>query len=508
MSSAAKVGAFMLLVLVILAGFILKIEDISWGHGRTRVVRARFPSVAGLDEKSRVRVAGVPKGKVTKIELTPDGQALVTLELDGDVRLHQGATAQIANLGMLGEKYVELDPGNPKGPLMTDAQQQSTVLRGSDTPSIDDVTSQVSAIATDVKAITASLRQSLGGPTGEKRIEDILDNVHEITAQVRLLIAANEMNVNATASNLKAITDNLRVEIPKIAANLDRVASQLGGTVGDNREDVRAIVENLRGLSSDLRVTAQNLNGITEKVNDGQGTVGKLINSPEAHDKLVSTLESIETGVGDVKNMLNRANRIQMAVGLKGEYQAGEESDDPLALSRGGRSALQVQLVPNPQKNRFLNLEIADDWRGHRTEKITEVTVTNPDTGQSVTTVTHQQKAERDFVFSAQAGWQLNHFGIRLGLFDSTGGVGADYRVNDRLRVTGEAFDFGLKTGDNPHLRMYGEYILRREQPNFPQVFLSTGVDDPLNVNAFTLGGGIRWSDDDLKYLMGSVPFK
>jgi phospholipid/cholesterol/gamma-HCH transport system substrate-binding protein len=93
-----------------------------------------------------------------------------------------------------------------------------------------------------------------------------------------------------------------------------------------------------------------------------------------------------------------------------------------------------------------------------------------------------------------------------VGLFDSTGGVGADYRLNDRLVVTGEAFDFGQRRDDNPHLRVYGEYTIRREQPRTPRLFVTTGVDNALNDTAFLFGGGLRWRDEDLKYLLGSIP--
>ena len=92
--------------------------------------------------------------------------------------------------------------------------------------------------------------------------------------------------------------------------------------------------------------------------------------------------------------------------------------------------------------------------------------------------------------------------------FESTGGIGADYKVNDRVQVTGEAYDFGKARDPNPHLRVVGEYIFRKQKPNFPQLFVSTGVDNPLNDTGFILGGGIRWSDTDLKYLLGSVPLK
>jgi len=127
-------------------------------------------------------------------------------------------------------------------------------------------------------------------------------------------------------------------------------------------------------------------------------------------------------------------------------------------------------------------------------------------TGASSTVVTHHIKYERDFLISAQAGWQLSQFAVRLGLIDTTGGVGVDYSPNRRIRLTGEAFDFGKKRDEKAHLRMQGEYIVRRETQRTPALFVTAGVDNPLNDTAFTFGGGIRWRDDDLKYLLSSLP--
>src|ERR1700759_666059 len=157
MSSAAKVGIFMLIVLAILGFFILRIEDVKWNEAAsTKKINVVFDSVAGLDNKSPVRVAGVRVGKVDQIKLRPDGRAQVTLSVEKDVQLHSDASAKVSNLGLLGEKYVELDPGSNGTPLLSD--QQAITLRGSQPASIDDVTNQISAIAGDVKAITASLR--------------------------------------------------------------------------------------------------------------------------------------------------------------------------------------------------------------------------------------------------------------------------------------------------------------------------------------------------------------
>ena len=59
MSSAAKVGIFMLVILVVLGYFILKIEDVNLHRRGVREISATFDSAAGLNKKGDVRVAGV-----------------------------------------------------------------------------------------------------------------------------------------------------------------------------------------------------------------------------------------------------------------------------------------------------------------------------------------------------------------------------------------------------------------------------------------------------------------
>ncbi|HEX2835978.1 MAG TPA: MlaD family protein [Thermoanaerobaculia bacterium] len=512
MTSAAKVGVVVLIALVVLGYFVIRIEDINLSRSRTtREVKAIFDDVAGLDKESAVRIAGVRKGHVKNIRVLPDGRAEVTLEVDDDVPLHQNAQAKVANLGLLGEKYVELDPGSPNAPLLIG--NGTVTLQGTQPASFDQVTDQVAAIATDVKAITESLRAVLAGPNGQQRLEAIVANVEGITSDVRALIAANRSNVDATLENTRAITAHLRSEIPQLADAIERVANQMSGTVGENREDVREVVQNLRGLSADLRVTADNLNDITGKTRSGEGTIGKLFYSDEAHNKLTSALSSVESGVNSLKETLGRANRIQMDLGIKADYYAGLSDSRTIngvetEFGKGNsRSSVGLRLVPNPDINRFYNVELSDDPRGKRRDKVNVETRTNPATGQSETIVTETSRYERDFLISGQVGWQLDpSLAVRLGLFDNTGGIGADYRINDRIKVTGEAFDFGQRRDDNPHIRLFGEYTIRQEKPRTPRLFITGGVDNALNDTAVTFGGGVRWRDEDLKYLLGSIP--
>lgn len=511
MTSAAKVGIVMLIALAVLGYFIVKIEDIDLGRSKTtRQVKAVFDDVAGLDDESAVRIAGVRKGHVTDIKVLPDGRAEVTMEVDDDIPLHANSSAEVANLGLLGEKYVELNPGTPNTPRI--AAGTVPTLQGSQPATIDEVTTQVSQIADDMKAITASLRKVMTGPVGEQRLEDIVESVNAITREVRALISANRSNVDATLANTRVITAHLRDEIPRLADSIDRMAAQIGGTVGENRGDVRHVVENLRGLSSDLRVTADNLNSITGKMKSGEGTVGKLLYSDEAHERLTSALTSVEGGVNELRNTLGRAGRMQLELGIRSDYLAGLSGTGEVGgvnpeFGGDSRSVVGLRLTPNPEINRFYNVELSDDPRGKRRDKLSVDTRTNVTTGEQETIITRNTRFDRDFLISGQVGWVLDPaLAVRIGLFDSTGGIGADYRYNDRITVTGEAFDFGQKRDDNPHIRLFGQYAIRKESPRLPRLFITTGVDNALNDTAFMLGGGVRWNDEDLKYLLGSIP--
>lgn len=503
MSAAAKVGIFMLVILGILAFLILRIEDIPIGaDSGVQTIDVLFDSVAGLDEKSAVRVAGVRVGKVSDIALRPDGRAVVTLEVSDDIELRDGATARVANLGLLGEKYIELIPGPLDAPVISSAELE---LDGSTSASVDTVTDQVAAIADDLKAITESIRSTTAGPEGEQRLDEIVENIRQLTGSLRELVDANRVNVTATAANLRAITDDLRVELPKIAATVERAASAIEGTVTENREDVRSLVTSLRDLSDDLKTTSENLGAVTTQVRSGEGTVGKLLYSDEAHERLTGALGSVESGVNELRETLGRINQVELRLGIEGEYYAGIDDRVDDELGGNSRTAVTADLWPDPEKNRFYHLALASTPFGDKDVKVIEET-TRLEDGTEEVIVVREEKYERDYLISAQAGWEFDELSVRLGLFENTGGIGADYDWNERLRITAEAFDFGGYRNDDPRLRLFGRYLLSSEKETMPQIFLTAGVDNPLNDTAFIFGGGIRWTDEELKYLLGSIP--
>jgi phospholipid/cholesterol/gamma-HCH transport system substrate-binding protein len=488
MSPTARVGVFMFIALVIVGIFIIKIEEIPIGAkgGRVRI-QAVFPSVAGLDEKSPVRVAGVRVGLVESIELQ-GAHALVTLAIEPGVVLHRGARAEVASLGMLGDKYIELYPGDLTGPLLP----PGTVLDGNSPTSFDQVLGSVDAIAADIKAVTASLRQSLGGDAGQQRLDEIIENIRQLSADIRAMVADNRADVDGTIDNFKAFSQTLRDELPRIADKLNNLANRVDEVVTENRGNLSDSMANIKELSEKLKVAADNINVISGKIARGEGTIGKLVNDEETVDNLNSTLKSVESGVESLKNTIGRFERFRLDVNMRSEALPGLDDD------HSTRTAVGIDLHTTP--TRFFRLELVDSPWG-RTRKVTEnVTTIYGDGRREVTTIERQKTTDTSTV-NAQVGFDLSIATVRAGLFESKGGVGVDKALlNKRLKLTLEAYDWG-RTTKPPHVRFEGRYFVTRN------LFAYAGWDDPRwsQRSSILLGGGLTWQDDDLKYLLGTA---
>jgi phospholipid/cholesterol/gamma-HCH transport system substrate-binding protein len=476
MTQVAKVGAFFLIGLVLVGFLILKIQDIHLGRSKgTGTVDVHFKDVAGLDDKSAVRIAGVRVGKVSGVRLLPDGTAVVHLVLDQDVELHEGALGQIRSLGLLGDKYVELTPGNTQKPQLPDGVK----LEGASAAGFEDLQKLANEIANDMKSVSAALAASLGGAQGTQKIDKIVDNVGELAVALRELVESNRQNVDLTVMNLREFSASLRETLARVDRMLD-----------ENRPGVKQTVANADEVASKLKTTADNLNAITDKLNTGKGTIGKLINDDETHRNLNDALQSVKSGVDSLNTTLSRVNRIQLDLGFRAEFL------------KGGYSKQAFTLEATPRENKFYRLEVVALPRGKRTNQIETTTTTLPD-GTASTITRNTETFSDTFGLSLQLGYRLKDTIVRAGLIESRGGLAIDQLLwNDRIQVTGEAWDFGKFHSGNGQVKVFGRWNAT------PNLYVQTGFEDVLNSNnrSILVGAGIRWKDEDIKSLFGLAP--
>jgi phospholipid/cholesterol/gamma-HCH transport system substrate-binding protein len=477
MSTAAKVGAFFLLALALTGILIWNIEDLQLGRKLGKTVSVQFDDVAGLKEKADVRVAGVQVGRVGKIRLV-GGRAVVDLELEKGVELHQGAGADIATLGMLGDNYVELLPGSPAAPKLP----EGTVLKGREGVSLDSVSRLARDIEVDLRDVTGNLTKSLGGARGQERIETVVDNMVKLSNALRQLVETNRAGIDATTNNFREFSANMTTLVERI----DRLVVANQGNVSDT-------LANAKDLSAKLQATVDNMNAISGKIKSGQGSVGQLVNNDETTKNLNDALVAVKEGVNSATAALTQVKKLNFDLGLREEY---------LAASGKGKGYLTLDIQPEG-KPRFYRFELASQPLGFRTNTTDIVKTTYPDGHTEITrTDTTSYNGNRPAI-SAEVGYRIGNWVGRAGLIESTGGAAIDYlALKDRLRFSAEMFDFA-RENYNPHGKLTARYYFS------PSVFITGGWDDFLNTksnqDSVFVGAGVRWGDDAVKYLAGTA---
>ena len=104
------VGIFVLIGVLALGWLSVKLGRVEFLGGSGYQVTADFPSVGGLKAGSSVEIAGVEIGRVEGITLA-DYQARVRIRIRSDVKLQEDSIASIKTKGLIGEKYIRINPG-------------------------------------------------------------------------------------------------------------------------------------------------------------------------------------------------------------------------------------------------------------------------------------------------------------------------------------------------------------------------------------------------------------
>ncbi len=167
-----KVGLFVFLGLVVLVWFVLLIGDFKLMRVGYRI-NVAFGFANGIKVGAPVRIAGVDKGEVKEIALShdADNKPLITISawIDGDAKVPSDSRAWVNTLGLLGEKYLEIIPGEAYGTPLP----EGGLLRGEDPTSVQEVTDLTKDIALQAKDTLASLQDVLGS------LDAVLGDVQE-----------------------------------------------------------------------------------------------------------------------------------------------------------------------------------------------------------------------------------------------------------------------------------------------------------------------------------------
>jgi phospholipid/cholesterol/gamma-HCH transport system substrate-binding protein len=122
------VGIFVIFGLIFVGYMTVKLGKVDfWGNNSYSLV-AKFTTVTGLRIGSPVNILGIDVGRVEKITMDQANQkAVVEIKIKKDIKIYDDAIAAIKTEGMIGDKYLDIDPGGsgtilgPSG-VITDTQ--------------------------------------------------------------------------------------------------------------------------------------------------------------------------------------------------------------------------------------------------------------------------------------------------------------------------------------------------------------------------------------------------
>jgi len=112
------VGIFVVFGLLCIAYMSVKLGHVSLLGDNSYSVFARFTSISGLRVGNPVNMLGLEIGRVERLSMDQaDQKAIVEMRVKKDVKIYDDAIASIKTEGLIGDKYVSIDPGGAGTPL-------------------------------------------------------------------------------------------------------------------------------------------------------------------------------------------------------------------------------------------------------------------------------------------------------------------------------------------------------------------------------------------------------
>ncbi len=482
-----KVGLFAVVALVTLGYMFFVLSPEAFENKKYMTYYTVLKNAAGIVAKSHVKTSGVSVGKVKSVALE-GGQSRVVIEVDKEVKIPVGSRIEIRSVGFLGDKHLEIIRPTDEGKYV---EQNGFVPQNDDTVDMETLIALIGDVAKDVKKVTGSLANVLGTKKGEQSMQNIVDNIEGVTADFKATTNTLKHVIGDREQDWQDIVTDVRGGIKDVrafAANLKEVLDD------ENKAKIDRILANFDDTMVDVKGSAKNISLISEKIEKGEGTIGKLVNDD-------TTLTELEGALKDIRKVIAPATKLQVDVDVRGEFR----NDDT--------SQFYFNMLFRTRPDRYYLIGLTDG----KEEKVETTSYSEAgeetEDGQPTVKTTERIKEEKRLRFNLQIAKRWYFATLRAGLFETTGGFGTDFHFwGDRIKLTAEAFDFDTQDKTvrrNAHLKAYASVLF------YNHIYAMAGIDDPTRTDPetgkakdeknFFVGGGVRFTDDDLKAIFGTA---
>lgn len=261
---------------------ILSIALLVWGYNflkgtnllfKSKTVYTVYPSVAGLAKSSPILINGFQVGVVESIYFHPDQSGKVVVELlitENNFLIPNNSVASLISMDFLGSKAIALKVGDGA----TELQTGDTLIADLEKSMFDDVSEQILPIKEKAENLITSMDSTM------KDLQIVIKDVDEVFSE------RNKRKLTDILTNLNTtiLTYN------EVAKTLDATAKSLKPTLKNLKTFSDSLAElDMKQTLEKAQATFQNMSDIMTKINEGEGTLGQLVNN----DSLYLNLENV-----------------------------------------------------------------------------------------------------------------------------------------------------------------------------------------------------------------------
>jgi len=284
------VGVILVVAIVLLIrGFnLLKGNDV---FSSNTTLYAVYENVGGLDVSDPVSVNGLKVGNVAQLSVMDAhaGHILVRLNIKSDINIPTNSVAEIENSDLLGSKAVILNFGNAN----TNLQDGDTISSSISTPITDKLAAKLDPISDKVQSTLSTLDSVLTD------FHSILDSKTQEGLRNGIMSLSETMkNVSSTSAKLDRLAKSFNV----FMENLNEQNENINQILNNTKEASASIADaDLAGTIKELNTAVGNLNGLLLKVNEGEGSLGSLLNDDDLYDNLESATYNLNLLMEDLR---------------------------------------------------------------------------------------------------------------------------------------------------------------------------------------------------------------
>jgi phospholipid/cholesterol/gamma-HCH transport system substrate-binding protein len=277
-----QVGVAVILSALILVFGMLWLTQFRFSGGMARY-KVDFTIVDGLQASDRVQVRGIRMGKVEGFAMVDDF-VRVTLLVDKAAVLRDDAQIRLATVGIVGEKVVEVTPGSgaPVSPGHT--------FRGIAETSLTAMTATASQTMEKLDGLLGDLRVLVGELKQDGRLARTVDAAGSALRTVDGSLGENRQDVRAMIRDLRAASAALRQAVTAPGHGADGTLAQAKRTLTSADSTLGVVIH-----------AANSLDALISRLEAGEGSAGKLLKDDRLYEEATTAITDVRELIKDIR---------------------------------------------------------------------------------------------------------------------------------------------------------------------------------------------------------------